>query len=188
MTKDRGVNGFWGTRLQQVMLFLCRHPEQEFYDLEISKRSGVTRSATNYALRDLAQRGWIERERRGRMSFYRARLDHPLVRKLKVLDALLALEPVWKQLFPLSERVVLFGSVAEGRNVPGSDLDLLVVTNQAEKVKRAALKFPEGIQVLIKTPVEWAGMAKSHSVFAREVERGLALWQTSFDHEKKFGN
>jgi predicted nucleotidyltransferase len=168
---------FWGTSLQKVMLFLCRRPETEFYDLEISQQSGVSRSATNYALRDLARRGWIERERRGRMSFYRARLDHPLVRQVKVLDALLALEPAWKMLFPLSERVVLFGSAAEGRDVPGSDLDLLVVTNQAGKVKPAVLKFPEGIQVLIKTPVEWAGMVKSHSVFAREVERGLVLWQ-----------
>jgi predicted nucleotidyltransferase len=111
------------------------------------------------------------------MSFYRARLDHPLVRQLKVLDAILALEPAWKVLCPLSEQVVLFGSAAEGRDVPGSDLDLLVVTNQAGKVKPAVLKFPEGIQVLIKTPVEWAGMAKTHSVFAREVERGLVLWQ-----------
>jgi DNA-binding transcriptional ArsR family regulator len=177
MKKAEGADGFWETRLQQVMLFLCRHPEQEFYGLEIAKKSGVTRSAANYALRDLAERGWVHQERRGRMSFYRARLGHPLVRQVKVLDTLIGLDPVWKRLFPLSERVILFGSAAEGRNVQESDLDLLVVTNRPEEVKRAVRGFPGGLQVIVKDPLGWAKMAKSDPAFVREAERGVVLWQ-----------
>jgi len=47
------------------------------------------------------------------------------------------------QLRSQAKRVVLFGSCAEGTNVKGSDIDLLILSEEAMKVGEIASKYSE---------------------------------------------
>lgn len=173
----RNTAGLWETSLQRALMFLAGHPETEFYDREISAKSGLSRSAANYALRRLAGAGWISADKRGRMVFYRASLENPVIRQIKIADTVIRLQPVIGRLAPLAARITLYGSAAEGRDRPDSDIDLLVISNRPEEARKAAAGLPRNCQVLVHDPVSWAGIAKQKPVFFSETERGIVLWQ-----------
>jgi DNA-binding transcriptional ArsR family regulator len=177
VTNTRNVGGFWETSLQRVLMFLAGNPEAEFYDREVSAKSGISRSAANYALRRLAALGWVSAEKKGRMVFYRASLENPVIRQIKVLDTVIRLKPGIARLAPLAERITLYGSAAEGRDLPDSDIDLLILSNRPEEARKRASGFPRKCQVLVHEPVAWAGLAKQKPVFFNEVERGIVLWR-----------
>jgi len=80
-------------------------------------------------LRSFANLGLLSREKQGRMLFYRANMDNPVVRQLKILLTLFQLDDLIKQAKPFSDRIILFGSCAEGTDVKESDIDLLLLTN-----------------------------------------------------------
>jgi len=168
---------FWESALQKVLLHLARHPQAEFYGREAAARAGVGKSAANYALRRLADLGWVTVRSSGRMKHYRAIPDHPAVCQVKVTDTIIGLEVFLKKLRPLAVKMVLYGSAASGQDQEGSDVDVLVISNQPDAARRAALSFSPRIQTMVKDPVEWAGMQKSGEIFYREVERGIVLWQ-----------
>lgn len=61
------------------------------------------------------------------------------------------------------ERIVLFGSYAEGNATEESDVDLLVVVETALRpqerygaVRRLLTDFPAGFDIVVKTPAEYA--------------------------------
>lgn len=158
-------------------MFLAANPETEFYDREVSAKSGLSRSAANYALRRLTSLGWISAEKKGRMVFYRASLENPVIRQVKVTDTIIRLQPAVARMAPLAERITLYGSAAEGRDRPDSDIDLLVISNRPEEARKAAAGLPRNCQVLVHDPVSWAGIAKQRPVFFSEAERGTVLWR-----------
>jgi predicted nucleotidyltransferase len=83
-----------------------------------------------------------------------------------------------------SNRIVLYGSCAQGIDTSESDVDLFVVSNNKDKVLEAInnFKFPRGfedirIQAIVKTPVELLEMKGPEQAFIGEVERGTVLWE-----------
>ncbi len=168
---------FWESTLQKVLLCLARHPQTEFYGREAADRSGVGKSATNYALRRLASLGWVTVRVSGRMKHYRVVSDHPAVCQIKVADTIIGLESFLRKIRPWAVKIVLYGSAALGRDQEGSDVDLMVISNQPDQARRAALAFAPRIQTVVKDPVEWAGLLNNGDMFCREVERGIVLWQ-----------
>ncbi|MDO9391701.1 MAG: nucleotidyltransferase domain-containing protein [bacterium] len=168
---------FWESALQNVLLYLARHPQTEFYGREAAVRSGVGKSAANYALRRLAELGWVTVRSSGRMKHYRVIPGHPAVCQVKVADTIIGLDRFLTKLSPLSVKIVLYGSAALGQDQEDSDVDILVISNQPDAARRAALTFSPKVQTVVKDPVEWAGMQKSDEIFYREVERGIVLWQ-----------
>jgi predicted nucleotidyltransferase len=168
---------FWESALQKVLLRLARHPQTEFYGREAAVRSGVGKSAANYALRRLADLGWVTARSSGRMKHYRVVSGHPAVCQVKITDTIMGLAGFLKKLTPLSVKIVLYGSAALGQDQEDSDVDILVISNQPDAARRAALIFAPKIQTVVKDPVEWAGMQKRGEIFYLEAERGLVLWQ-----------
>lgn len=164
---------------QAVLAFLCAHADRSFYGVELAGEAGLSRGGVNRALRELARAGLVEAEDRGRMRFYRARLADPRVRSFKTLLNIDALGPLLQRLRRVALRVVLFGSAAEGTNLPSSDVDLLVVTNSPDRVRKLASFAGERLQAVIVTPVGLADLERDNTVFAAELKRGIELWKES---------
>ena len=165
--------------LLKVLNFLLQHPDLSLSDTElVSRVEGVKKSAANMALRRLAALGLVERVPRGAMVLNRL-VDSPLVRQLKVMSNLIALDPILQQLKPLCFTVRLFGSRADGSHVADSDYDLLVVTSKEEAVRRLIRKSDsaEQLQVLIKTPAEMLTSECDEPVLWEQVKKGVLLWQ-----------
>ncbi|MCK4352150.1 nucleotidyltransferase domain-containing protein [candidate division WOR-3 bacterium] len=176
MNNKKIQNIFDSTSAQQVFTFLCSRPHESFFEKEISDKTGLSRGATNIALRRLAEAGLIKKEKKGRMSFYSVTLSDPRVRGWKILNNILKIQPVVTKLRKWSEKITLFGSAAEGTNIPESDVDIFVLTPQPEIIKEYASKL-KNTQLIVKKPLEFAEMEKKDPIFYSEVSRGIVLWE-----------
>lgn len=164
---------------QKVLEFLLRHPGEQFYDRQIARLAGLSKSGTNLALRKLAESKLVLKTKRGRMNFYCLDNELPLAKYLKIVQNLIVLSPLVEKLKFISLKVVLFGSAAQGENTSLSDVDLFILTREPVKVGRMLMKEPlrERIRAIIKSPQEYATFKKGNPTLYKEISRGIILWQ-----------
>ena len=164
---------------QTILAYLCRHPQESFYSGEIAKETALSKGGTNQSLHELARQGVLKTEKKGRMIFYSVDIKSPLIRQYKVLQNIAPLEDVVKKLKPLAQRVVLFGSCAKGEDTQESDVDLLVVSRDKERVRALVPETKEKrkIQLLVKTPQEYISLEEKEPVFYQQIQQGIVLWQ-----------
>lgn len=168
------------TSHQKVLSFLLNYPSRSYMEKEIARATKVSKSAVNEALKELAKDKLILQEKKGRMSFYSVDLNDPVIRRLKSTENVSLLRPLVEQLKKVSQKIILFGSFAEGTNVEDSDIDLFVLSDQPEDVQGIIQKSPltEKIQPVIKKPSEFISLDKKKPLFYQEIERGIILWET----------
>ena len=82
------------------------------------------------------------------------------------------------------QKVILFGSYAYGQATKDSDVDLLVVMDTDESPLHvaakiaAAIEHPFPLDVVVRTPVEFAAAVHRKGVFATEVAtKGITLYE-----------
>ncbi len=169
----------FSTNTQKVLDFLLSHPNEEFYDRQISDLTGVSRAGTNFALRELAASNLIKREKRGKMCFNSVNNQESLIRQLKILQNISLLHPLVQKLRAISLKIILYGSAAQGENSADSDIDIYIQTREPKKAKRILYKdaLREKIQYSINTPNEFAKIKKGNPVFYREITKGITLWE-----------
>jgi len=170
---------FYSTSAQKVLYFLLLHPEERFYDREVSRLTKVGRAATNYSLRSLVDTGLVAREKRGRMHFYYVTLDDPVVRQLKITQNLVCLSPLVDRLKDVSLKIVLYGSSSIGTNHAESDIDLFVLSREPKSVKDLIYKSPfkERLQYVANSPQEFIRLKRDNPVFCKEVSGGIILYE-----------
>jgi predicted nucleotidyltransferase len=169
----------------RVLRFLAQHIGQSFYEQEIVKHTGVSRSAVNLATRPLSLAGLLLRERRGRMNFYAADDHHPFVRQFKVLDTVAQLEPLLQSLRPLARQITLFGSCAEGTDRADSDVDLFVLSSNRAKVMAVISHYPfeRPVQPVVMNNQELVTTKEQDLAFYTQVQRGIVLWEALYELE-----
>jgi len=172
------------TNSQKVLGLLAKFSDQEFYEREVVRRLGISSGSANRALNELFSSGAVSRRREGKMYFYSVDSSNAAIAELKKLVNLMLVEPLIEELKKISNRIVLYGSCAQGTDTSESDLDLFVVSNDKQNVSDTIhnFKFPRGyenihIQSVIKTPVELLESGESERFFLEEIERGLELWE-----------
>ena len=168
-----------GTRHARVYRYLTGNIGQSFMEAEIVSAIGVGRSAVNLAVRDLSEHGFIDRERRGRTSFYSVDPADPIARQLKIWETTLRLKYVVEKLHPFVRKIVLFGSAAEGLDTVGSDVDLFIVGQDRNSVRAIIGNFDEGrrIQAVIVSEQELATLKSDDPAFYSQIQRGLTLFE-----------
>ncbi|MBW2046148.1 MAG: nucleotidyltransferase domain-containing protein [Deltaproteobacteria bacterium] len=172
-------NFFFDTSYQKILNFLSSNPNRTFFDREIAQKTKVSRGATNLALRKLAQAGLIILEKKGRMSFYSVDLNNPIIRQWKVLNNILELHQLKEKLKKISEKIILFGSAAEGRNIKESDIDIFVITGFPQKANEIISKSKRKIQLISKKSLEFVELKEKDPIFYDEVMKGIVLWEKS---------
>jgi predicted nucleotidyltransferase len=82
------------------------------------------------------------------------------------------------------QQVILFGSYAYGQPTEDSDVDLLVVMDTDESPLHvaakiaAAIEHPFPLDIVVRTPVEFASAVHRKGVFATEVAtKGITLYE-----------
>ncbi|MBI4284822.1 MAG: nucleotidyltransferase domain-containing protein [Chloroflexi bacterium] len=172
------------TTNQKVLRFLVKFSDREFYERQIARKLGIAYGSANNALNELYSTGVLRRRQEGKMYFYSVDASNPIIVEFKKLVNLLLIESLVEELKAVSDRVVLYGSCAQGTDTSASDVDLFVASNNKNKVLEIVsnFKFPQGfeyihIQVVVKTPVELLKMKAPEQAFIEEVERGIVLWE-----------
>ena len=122
---------FSGYRRQILALLLLR-PEERFYVREIARLTGVVPGSLHRELKQLHDAGLLLREEAGNQVRYCANRECPIFAELaSIFRKTAGLADVLREaLLPLDGKVELafvFGSVAQGQERSGSDIDLLVL-------------------------------------------------------------
>ncbi len=117
---------------RRVLGLLLLRPEEALHGREIARRTGLPPGTLTRELKRLADVGLLKREKRGNQQVYSADTSCPvfnevagILRKTSGLADVLAeaLAPAAQQL-----RVAfVFGSMAQGREIGASDVDLLLI-------------------------------------------------------------
>lgn len=166
------------TNNQKALDFLLSHPDEEFFDRQVSKLTGISKSGTNNALRNLTNANLIKRTKRGRMMFYSINNRDFLIKQLKILQNLTSIYPLIQRINPHCLKIILYGSTAIGENSQDSDIDLFILSRYPKEVKEIIYKssFREKIQYVINTPGEFVKSKKENTIFYKEISKGIILW------------
>ena len=176
-----------------ILALLLLHPDQEFYQREISERIQSTVLQTQRALKRIQDAGLVEKSRRGNRAYYRAIREHPAYEDLKrVLVKTVALgDQLRAALRPFAGQVRLafiYGSMASGEEVAYSDVDLLVV-GQLSSRQAAKILGPLGrnlgreFNATVYPEKEFRSKARKGNQFLKQVMSDPKIWLVGDDDE-----
>lgn len=179
MKKLKTIDIFGATNSLKVLSYLAENPGKEFIGSQIQKATSTSRAGAYIALDELARQNLISKIKRGNILFYSIIYDDSAIKQFKVLKNVLALRSLVSKLKPLSKKIILYGSTSRGENGLSSDIDLFILSNEPDAIKKAivSIKTRQKIQSVIKTPSELADFKDKEKAYYAEVDRGITLWE-----------
>ena len=165
---------------QRVLGLLFGQPERRFQSAELIRLAGSGTGAVHRLLQRLAAAGLVAVTRDGNQKYYEAQKESPVFQELHglIVKTVGVVDPLRSALAPLADRIDLafvFGSVAKGTERAGSDIDLLVVTDDLAYADiYAALTSAEQtlgrtINPTVFTRAEWKGKRSKSDSFAARI-------------------
>lgn len=167
------LNLFSKTEMK-LLIFLCTKDE-ELYEKQLAEGTDVSVGSVNTILKTFVDMDLVKKTRKGRMLFYRRNDGNPLLRQFKVFITINNIMPLIGKISPLSKRIILFGSCAEGTNGEGSDIDLFVLSQEKEKIRRILDKYPK-IQIVILNSIEFTNLRKKDKPLYDRIQKGIELY------------
>jgi len=166
----------------RILAALAEDPDRDYYQREVAKLANVSIGATSQKLRNLSGNGLVDVRKSGRMMFYRYNLRDPLAKQFKILLNVNAIHGLVQELKHDAKRVILFGSCAEGTNVKGSDIDLLVLADDAKRarevIRRYGTRMLKKISPVVVSANEFRQMRSRDKPLYERVNKGIVLWET----------
>ena len=191
-TEELSAALFGKSRRAVLALFFSRG-DKEFYVREVVRMTGVGQGAAQRELQRLSAAGIIRRRVRGRQVYYQANLECPIFPELKGLMIKTAGvgEVLRRALKPLASRIqvaFVFGSLAQGNERRGSDVDLLVVGNTTfGEVVAAVSPAQQGIgreiNPSVYPPPEFGSKLASGDHFLTSVSKAKKMFLIGDEHE-----
>ena len=117
---------------RRVLGLLLLRPEEALHGREIARRTGLSAGTITRELTKLAEVGLLKREKRGNQQIYSADTSASIYSELaSILRKTSGMADVLVQalapLAPALRVAFVFGSVAQGRETAGSDIDLVLI-------------------------------------------------------------
>jgi len=171
---------------QRVLGLLYGKPEQSYYLNEIVRLAAVGKGSVNRELDKLCAAGLLTVSRQGNQNHYQANANNPIFNELKaitqktfgVVDIIkAALAPLLPQL----NCAFIYGSVAQGTEHAGSDIDLMLVGDMSysevmELLAPAEKQLCRTINPTLYTVAEFTDRKNSHQPFITRVIEQPKLW------------
>ena len=163
----------------EILTFLSGHPRRTWHVRELAKGMGISTGAASLGLRNLRSSGLARSEQRGNMVLYKLEDEKQLVRSFRLFLTLLELDPLVEDLKGSCERIILFGSAADGTEREGSDVDLLIVTTDKEGIDEKLRKYRtiEGLPLnaVVLTPGGLLNLSRENKAFHDRATGGLVI-------------
>jgi predicted nucleotidyltransferase len=172
---------------QRVLGLLYGKPEQSYYLNEIVRLAAVGKGSVSRELDKLCAAGLLTVSRQGNQNHYQANANNPIFNELKaitqktfgvvdIIKAALAL------LLPQLNCAFIYGSVAQGTEHAGSDIDLMLVGDDMsysevmELLAPAEKQLGRTINPTLYTVAEFTDRKNSHQPFITRVIEQPKLW------------
>lgn len=185
---DIGIgSALFSSTQKKVLGLLFGQPDRSFLTTEIIARAGGGSGGVQRELARLTASGLVTVERIGRQTHYRANSHSPVFEELTSLirKTIGLVDPLRAVLEPLRDRILLacvYGSVARGEAKAGSDIDLLVVSD--ELAPADLYRVLEPVEAQLARPVhpnlmrvrEFDRRRKESGSFVQRVLKGSLEW------------
>lgn len=164
---------------QAILLCLSRLPGKEFYLREIARMVGASLGGCHNGLKELEALGLVKSRASGRNLYFSADDADPAVAHFKIFANLVELNGLLAVLRPIAAKVVLFGSCSAGKDTAGSDVDLMVVTDEPGKARLAIKSAPlsRSVQAVVFTPAQYLRNRDEDPAFHGEIDKGIVLYR-----------
>jgi predicted nucleotidyltransferase len=161
-----------------ILIFLARNPDKQFYIREIAKIMDKSVGGTHKTLKSLKEMDFIKENKSGKNIYYQINQMDPSVKNFKIFMTINELKTLVDKLKEISEKIILFGSCSTGEDTYESDIDLLVLTNEKEKVNKKIInkKLNRKIQAIIVNTVDLMKIKEKDKGFYHEINKGITLW------------
>ena len=164
-----------------VLDALGQDPNTRYHVRAVAEKAKVSVGAASMILHTLEGTGMLTVEQVGNMRFYKYNLFDALARQWKVLFNTMHLKPLADDLRDVAERVVLFGSAADGTDARDSDVDLFVLTQYEERVRPILRRFQRDysrrLSPIIMDATSFARLRRQDPSLYENILRGKSLWE-----------
>ncbi len=122
----------FGVVRRRVLALLFGHTDQSYYTRQITRAVDAGHGAVQRELKHLAASGLVTRTRTGNQVFYQANEKSPVFAELRGLIAKTVglADPLREALVELASRIevaFVYGSITDGTDGAGSDVDLMII-------------------------------------------------------------
>lgn len=181
-----------GTR-SAVLAALLLHPDEALHVRELARLTGASPGSLHRELRSLSGLGLLIRQETGRQVFYRANRDCPVFDELAgLLRKTSGIADVLRDvLAPLAGQIdaaFVYGSMASGRQIGRSDVDVMVLGRAgfADIVRALAptqVTLRREVNAVVMTVRDFARKHRQRDGFVASVLREPKLWLIGNDHD-----
>ena len=150
------------------------------YSKKIAIETGLSTGAASQELRKLCKMDLIKREQKGKEIYYSVQIDKPVIKYFKIFSTLLMLNELIILLKEKSKKIILFGSAAKGEDTAQSDIDIFILTDNKDDVKKIIYeernKFPKKLSPIIVDSQESLMLKNKDIALKRKIEEGITIW------------
>jgi DNA-binding transcriptional ArsR family regulator len=191
MRKSSTLDSLLPATRQAILTATLMHSQRWWYLSDLARHLGKTPSSLQRDLAALARAGILRQRREGNRTYFQADTDSPLYPELRglIVKTTGLVEVLREALAPHAGGIVaafIYGSFARQEEQNRSDVDLIVVgtaslAQLATHIRRAEAEIGREVQVVIRTPEEFARQA-SDGHFVREVMARERLFIIGDEH------
>ena len=162
----------------QILTFLARNPDKQFYIREIARSMDKSVGGVHKTLKSLKEMDFAKENKSGKNLYYQVNQMNPSIKNFKIFMTINELTSLVNKLKDTSEKIILFGSCTIGKDTSESDIDLLVLTNEKEKVNKLIInkKFDRKIQAVVVNAADLMKIKEKDKAFYQEINKGITLW------------
>jgi predicted nucleotidyltransferase len=171
---------------QPILALLFGRPERWLHVNELMRLTGLGSASVQRELARLEKGGLLETRRIANLRQFRVLADSPIFEELRliVLKTFGAVEVLRDALLPLASEIrfaFVYGSVAQGDDHAGSDIDLMVVSDELSygqfiaALQPAEKQLGRQVQVTQYTAKEFLDRKEQNHHFVAEVLRQVKL-------------
>lgn len=176
------LNALFPQVRQGVLAATLTQPDKWWYLSELAGRLGTSPSSLQRELSSLVASGILLHRREGTRAYCKAETKSPVFRELRQLfEKTAGLVPILEQMLkPFGGNIqcaFVYGSVARGRELAMSDVDLMVIggaglADLSGALRKAEARLGRDVNVTAYSPEEFRRKVKSDDHFLNTVLRG----------------
>jgi predicted nucleotidyltransferase len=180
------VEVLFGSYRRRILALLLLRPDESFYVREIARLTGVPAGSLHRELRLLTSAGLLERSTVGNQVRYQVDRTCPIHEELAgIFRKTVGLTDVLREaLTPLAGKIrvaLVFGSVAQGKELATSDIDVLVIGSVSfagvvEALSTAAEQLRREVNPVVMTRAEFSAKVAARDRFVSRIEREPKLF------------
>ena len=126
------IDLMFGTYRRQLLATLLLRPDERFHVRELGRMTGLSPGSIHRELKILAESGLLRQKRVGNQVLYQSNPDCPVFEELASIFRKTAgladlLRDVLREYAEKIDTAFVFGSMATGRQIPSSDVDVMVL-------------------------------------------------------------